>query len=268
MKTPIPRFFTSRAPWAHGLIFTAAIAAASLVRADTFVYDDAGRLQSSVQATGLNRAYSYDEEANLLSISHSAADTTGSGGAGNGIPDWWENFYFGATGQNPLSQPTTDGLSAFLKFSLGQTPQVPATGAALTKTFAVYTDGLTYPMLTFVRARDAANLIAPEQSSNGGGSWQSGSAYFATVSVSDLGDGTERVIVRSLTPLPAAGNLSFRLKAFDSATGTSDATQSVAASTGVPVMSAWGLCLLAALLLVTALGFLRRKSANLVSSAS
>ena len=267
MKTPISRFFTSRSHWAHGLILTAAIAAASLVKADTFTYDDAGRLQSSVQATGLNHAYSYDEEANLLSISHSAADTTGTGGAGNGLPDWWENFYFGATGQNPLNQPTTDGLSAFLKFSLGQSPQVPATGAALTKTFAVYTDGLTYPMLTFVRAKDAANLIVPEQSLSGG-AWQSGSAYFATVSIADLGDGTERVVVRSLTALPAAGNLAFRLKAFDNATGTSDATQSVAASTSAPVMPGWSLIVLTSLLLATALWFLRRKSDNLVLSAS
>ncbi|HEY9249013.1 MAG TPA: RHS repeat domain-containing protein [Rariglobus sp.] len=245
----------------------AALVFLPIVQADTFVYDNAGRLLTSVQATGLNHAYSYDEEANLLSISHSAADTTGSGGAGNGLPDWWENVYFGATGQNPLGQPTTDGLSSFLKFSLGQSPQVAATGAPLTKTFTAYTDGKTYPMLTFVRAKDAASMLVPEQSVSGG-AWQSGGSYFVTVSINDLGNGTERVVVRSLTALPAAGNLAFRLKALDNATGTTDATQAVAASTGVPTMPGWSFILLIGLLLTVAVSFLRQKSATSAHAAS
>jgi len=237
-----------------------------VVQADTFAYDDAGRLLTSVQSTGLDHAYSYDEEANLLAISHTATDTTSAAGLGNGMPDWWENYYFGATGQNPLSQPAGDGLSALLKFTLGQNPQVPSIGAALAKTFVINPDGKSYPTLTFVRAKDAASSLVPEQSLNGG-AWQSGAAYLVTVSSTDLGDGTEQVIVRSLTPLPTADGLSFRLHATDLVTGTTDATTPLAATTGVPALPGWGLGLLSALLLVTALGFLRRKSAHPLPSA-
>ena len=238
-----------------------------VVQADTFSYDDAGRLLTAVQSTGLNHAYAYDEEANLLAISHTATDTTAAVGPGNGLPDWWENHYFGATNQNPLGQPASDGLSAFLKFTLGQNPQVASTGAALAKTFVINPDGNSYPTLTFVRAKDAAATLIPEQSLNGG-AWQSGAAYLVTVSTTDLGDGTEQVIVRSLTPLPAAANLSFRLHATDSATGTTDATAPITAATGVPTLPGWSFNLLIALLLVVAVGFLRQKSQPSTRAAS
>ena len=183
-------------------------------RADTFSYDAAGRLTSAAQTSGLFHTYSYDEEGNILSAVHSGTDTTNSGGAGNGIPDWWENFYFGVRGIDPLAIPASDGLSNLLKYTLGLNPLTPAAGTPYSLTFQTYLDGKVYPYLTYVRFKEAAGLLQLEQSNNLT-TWQSGSLYLTPASAAqDFGNGTELLVFRSLTPVPNAFRLFFRLKAF------------------------------------------------------
>lgn len=227
------------------------------VIADTFVYDDAGRLRSATQTSGLIQTYIPDEESNLQSVGHSGSDTTDTNGPGNGIPDWWENYWFGTRGIDPLATPQGDGVSNLMKYALGLNPLVHTAGAPVALAFQTYAgDGKSYPYLTFIRAKDGAAILTVEQSS-GLATWQSGPAYFQQVSVQDLGDGTERVILRSLTPLPGASNLFFRLKA-SHGTSPSTAYYTVPGATGVPAISGWALACLGVLIPVGAGRYLRR----------
>jgi len=243
------------------------------VLADSFSYDDAGRLTSVKQANGLSHSYAPDEEANLQTVGHSSADTTYANGPGNGIPDWWEVANFGAPGIDPLAKPAGDGVSNLMKYMLGKNPLTAFSGAMVTASPLVYTDGNTYPIFTYTAAKDAATTLYMQQSSNGGASWQSGSAYFAQISVTDLGDGTVQIVVRCLTPMPAAANLLFRLKADGGTTGFADYSPSFGLSpsqfpasapgSDVPAMPLWALAGLGVLLFFAAARFLRPATTNL-----
>jgi YD repeat-containing protein len=179
--------------------------------AETFVYDDAGRLRAATQANGLTQSYTYDAEANLVQVRHLSTDTSGTGGSGNGIPDWWEYFYFGQRGIDPLASPAHDGIGNLMKFALGLDPTLPSFVPPVAFVFESFVDGKVYPFVQFVRSRDAASTLAPEQSLDLV-SWQSGSSAFVLVSATDLGDGTEFVIMRSLIPRATTSRLFFRLK--------------------------------------------------------
>ena len=176
-------------------------------RSDTFVYDDAGRLQSATQAGGLIQTYTPDAEGNLLSISTGGTDATG-----NGIPDWWENYWFGTTGIDPLASVVGDGMGNLMKYVLGLNPLTHYSGQPLVQSYQTYTDGKTYPYLTYVCSIGAASLVIPEQTIDLA-AWYYGTLNFALVSVQDLGDGTEQIVIRSLVPSGATPRLFFRLKA-------------------------------------------------------
>lgn len=133
------------------LLLLALAGTCSPIHADTFVYDDAGRLSSATQASGLIHTYVPDEESNLLSATHSGTDTTDTGGAGNGIPDWWEDYYFGMRGIDPLATPAGDGISNLMKYVLGLNPLVHPSGPLMTFSFRLFTDGNIYPYLRLFR---------------------------------------------------------------------------------------------------------------------
>lgn len=87
-------------------------------------------------------------------------------------------------------------------------------------------------------------------------SWLGGDAYFELVSVVDLGNGTERVTYRNLTPVPAANSLSFRLVT-DGGSPSLLAYNPIS-GTGVPSMPWWVFGLLLAMLPLMAARFLSR----------
>jgi hypothetical protein len=231
-----------------------ALALGATVRADTFFYDNAGRLQSATQANGLSHNYVPDEEANLLSVSHSST--------GNGIPDWWEYYYFGMTGIDPQASPAGDGVSNLMKYMLGANPLVALAGSAVAPTQQVYTDGKTYPYFSYAVAIDADATLYLQVSGDGGTTWQSGSAYFTQVSVQDLGNGTEQVVMRNLTPYPAASSLIFRLKA-DGGSPALTSYYGVSSPVPIPAMPGWAWVSFAVLLLLTVARFLRPNPATL-----
>jgi hypothetical protein len=180
-------------------------------RADTFTYDAGGRLQSSAQSNGLSHTYSFDAEGSILSASHAGTDTTDVNGPGNGIPDWWEYFYFGTRGVDPQASPANDGLSNLLKYAAGFSPLVSISTPPLTLTFQNFS-GQDYPHLEFTRFKEAAPLISLEKSADLVSPWQTSQSDYATVSVTDLGDGRERVVLRNLTPLIDTPRVFFRLR--------------------------------------------------------
>ena len=194
----------------RGRLFLLAVAFAGATpqaRCDTFSYDNAGRLQSATQTSGLTQTYTPDEEGNLLSVSTSGTDATG-----NGIPDWWENYWFGTSGIDPLASAAGDGMGNLMKYVLGLNPLAHYSGQPLVQSYQTYTDGKTYPYLTYVCSIGAASLVVPEQTIDLA-AWYYGALNFALVSVQDLGDGTEQVVIRSLVPAGATTRLFFRLKA-------------------------------------------------------
>ena len=231
--------------------------AISSAKADTFVYDDAGRLSSSTQSNGISYSYSCDEEANLLSAGSNGSDTTVSGETANGIPDWWENYYFGTTGIDPLASYANDGISNLMKYALGLNPLVTFSGSLVTASYQTYTDGKSYPYLTYTCLTNAASLVVLQQSSDLA-TWYSANQYFQQVSVQDLGNGTEQIVVRCLTSLPNAANLHFRLEV----AGVSDALSSyysITSPKGIPGIQVWVFVSLSILLPLVVVGFLRSR---------
>lgn len=133
---------------------------ACLLQGDSFQYDDSGRLYQATQSNGLIHNYSTDDEGSLLTVSSSSTDTTAGGGLGNGIPDWWENYYFGTAGIDPLAS-RGDGVSYLMKFALGLDPtQNAATGQL--PAGAVEGSNMS---LVFRVGKDVTNLVYTVQSS-------------------------------------------------------------------------------------------------------
>jgi hypothetical protein len=128
-------------------------------RADTFHYDASGRLEYSVQSNGMTHVFTDDDEGNILDATISASDEAPGGGAGNGIADWWENFYFNQQGIDPGGKDE-DGISWLLKFGLGLEPG--ADGSAL---LPVIEAGSGEASLVFRRSHFADGLDFVVQSS-------------------------------------------------------------------------------------------------------
>jgi YD repeat-containing protein len=192
-------------------VLTGVLIGCTVVQADTFGYDPAGRLQSSAQSNGLSHSYSFDAEGNVLSASHASTDTTDSSGAGNGIPDWWEYLYFGTRGIDPQASPASDGLSNLLKYAVGLSPLFSVSTPPLALTFQNFS-GQDYPYLEFTRFKEAASIISLEKSTDLMSAWETSQLIYVTVSVTDLGDGRERVVLRNLTPLVDTPRVFFRLR--------------------------------------------------------
>lgn len=123
-------------------------------RADSFLYDDSGRLLEAVQGNGLVHGYLYDAEGNLLEASFSSTDMTLGGGPGNGMADWWEHFYFDARDIDPLAFGA-DRVPWLLKFAAGIDP-LALEGQPAGAFAEVDGENLS---LTFRRARAAMELV-------------------------------------------------------------------------------------------------------------
>ncbi|MFA7345640.1 MAG: RHS repeat-associated core domain-containing protein [Terrimicrobiaceae bacterium] len=235
-----------------GIILAGAVSA----MADTFSYDDSNRLETADQSNGLSHSYGYDGESNLLSGLSSGADA----GTVNGIADWWENFFFSTTGINALASAVGDGVSNLTKYALGLNPLTALSGQLVTVAQQVFTDGQTYKYLTFVRSKANASMASLEQSSDQV-MWYGGSEYFELVSVLDLGNGTDRVTYRNLTPLPAGNSLFFRLVT-DGGSPSLLAYNNISSGTPTPSMPWWAFALLVVSLPIVAARFLGGRGAR------
>ncbi|MFA7345939.1 MAG: DUF6531 domain-containing protein [Terrimicrobiaceae bacterium] len=232
-----------------GLFLAGAVSA----MADTFSYDDSNRLSAADQSNGLSHSYGYDGESNLLSGLSSGADA----GTVNGIADWWEEFYFSTTGINALASAMGDGVSNLTKYATGLNPLTALSGQLVTVAQQVFTDGQTYKYLTFVRSKANASMAGLEQSSDQV-MWRGGSEYFELVSVLDLGDGTDRVTYRNLTPVP--NSLFFRLVT-DGGSPSLLAYNNISSGTPTPAMPWWVFAALVVALPLAATRFLWARGA-------
>lgn len=94
---------------------------ANLAVADSFIFDASGRLLEAVQGNGMVHGYAYDSEGSMQGATISSTDTTDMGGAGNGIADWWEHYFFDVRGIDPVGRDD-DGIPFLIKFALGLEP--------------------------------------------------------------------------------------------------------------------------------------------------
>ncbi len=147
------------------LVFLLVLSRPGLILADSFQYDDSGRLLFATQGNGLTHGYIYDAEANILDATVSSTDQAPGGGPGNGIADWWEDFYFGTQGIDP-TEKDDDGISWLLKFGLGLEPGTDST--SMLPTIEV---GSGDASLTFRRSRFGDDLEYVVQSSSDLASW-------------------------------------------------------------------------------------------------
>ncbi len=230
--------------------------------ADTYFYDDSGRLQTAEQSNGLSHAYGLDAEANIDSAASSGVDSEP-----NGISDWWENFYFATTGINALSSAAGDGVSNLTKYAVGLNPLSAISGPLVGISQEEHSDGQIYNFFTFTRAKGTAPAVFLEQSSNGT-TWTGGGGFFVQVGqAEDLGNGTERVTFRNLTPIPAANGLSFRLVT-DGGSPSLVAYNNLSSGTGVPSMPWWAFVALIAALPLLASRFLKISGRNLARTVA
>lgn len=136
------------------------------MQGDSFQYDDSGRLYQAVQSNGLIHNYATDAEGSILTASFSSTDTTAGGGLGNGIPDWWENYYFGISGIDPHGN-SGDGIPNLMKFALGLSP----TQTAIFGELPIGSVDGSNMRLTFRKGKAATNLDFLVQSSTDLISW-------------------------------------------------------------------------------------------------
>jgi len=94
---------------------------ANIAVADSFIFDASGRLIEAVQGNGMVHGYAYDAEGSMQAATIASSDTTDMGGAGNGISDWWEHYFFDVRDIDPQGRDD-DGIPFLLKFALGLTP--------------------------------------------------------------------------------------------------------------------------------------------------
>ncbi len=95
--------------------------------ADTFNYDASGALITAEGSNGVGGTFGYDAAGNIEVASVTSADFEEGGGPGNGLPDWWELFYFGERGID-AEERDFDGVAFLTKFALGISPGTSSQG--------------------------------------------------------------------------------------------------------------------------------------------
>ena len=185
-------------------------ALAGAIQGDVFQYDDSGRLYQATQGNGLIHTYASDPEGSLLAATCSSTDTTAGGGAGNGIADWWENYYFDTAGIDPLAE-SGDGIPVIMKFALGLDPWANSTA----KMPAGFVEGGNMSFV-FRKGKAAAGLGFVVQSSTDLATWTDlaaeTAAALAQAPLAGLGDGDSDSYKVSV-PKPG-GKLFMRLEVY------------------------------------------------------
>ena len=114
--------------------------------------------------------------------------------------------------------PVGDGVTNLLKYSQGLPPLVNASGPG-SRLPSVQAQG-GYLSLTYVRMKNATDLVYTPEVSGDLTAWLSGSAYTTQTSSVDLDAARQQVTVRSNAPLGTGGRQAMRLRVDSAAGGT------------------------------------------------
>ena len=115
-------------------------------------------------------------------------------GTGSPFENWAESTGLTSGNSAPDDDPDHDGVPNIFEYYFGRSP-LHADSASATSGISVNAGGQNYPAITFVRVKNAGGVsLIPRASSNVNFSDSLGTTVESVV---DLGDGTERVTIRS-----------------------------------------------------------------------
>ena len=173
----------------------------SIVQANQYSYDAAGRLVWATQSNGDSTSYGYDPNGNLESVLSVSA---GSDSDGDGLPDWFEIFYSGAiNGLDAAYAPFSDGRTYLERFAFALAPD-QFEFRPLTSGGELFDpgDGDHYFIFSYLRpALGPETLAYVPQITFDLQTWSSDPENIAEVSVELLADGVERVSIQALIPV-------------------------------------------------------------------
>ncbi len=125
-----------------------------------------------------------------------------------GFSGWPALLNVPADKRGALDTPAGDGISNLIKFALGLTPAIPAGSASTAGSTSV--SGTAYPTVVFKRRKDIADVTIEVLAASVLPVIDS--IPTQVVSVTDNGDGTETVVVRTTVPISAASKQFFTIK--------------------------------------------------------
>lgn len=128
------------------------------------------------------------------------AGTNGTTSTASPFDTWKSQYTFPPGKEKPEDDADGDGINNVFEYYFGSNPTSAGSGNKPTET-TVNSGGQNYPALTFIRSKTASGVTLIPQAST---SLSFGTLLGTTVeSVVDLGDGTERVTIRSNTTITA-----------------------------------------------------------------
>ena len=132
--------------------------------------------------------------------------------SGNGLPDFWETTHFGGTGvATILGDNDGDGIPNLIEFALGLDPTSATDTSGVMQTQTANVNGNDYLTFTYAQRKDATGLTYTVQYSNNLLSWNSGSLYLETVSITTKDAAFDWVTVRTKVSLDAQNAQFLRL---------------------------------------------------------
>ena len=102
-----------------------------------------------------------------------------------------------------LASPESDGVTNLLKYSQGLAPLTNVSGTTGGLPSVQNVNG--YLSLTFIRLKNATDLVYTPQVSGDMNNWQAGSAYMTQVSATDLDATRQQIVVQGNTPIASGG---------------------------------------------------------------
>jgi hypothetical protein len=140
---------------------------------------------------------------------NSSSFSTGGGGGGSSFEDWPALAALPADQRDPLDTPANDGVPNLVKFAVGIDPLESAAGRIPQEVVEGTGAETGYPVVSFIRDTSVSGVsMQVEVSSDLAFTNDLGATI---VSTEDLGDGTERVHVRSNASFAAHTRQFFRL---------------------------------------------------------
>jgi hypothetical protein len=142
-------------------------------------------------------------------VTSSIASLTITGSSGSPFENWAAAAGLNAGNNQPGQDADNDGLANAFEYYFGSSPTIASPGAVPSAT-TVNISGTNYPAITFIRSKAVSGVtLLPQASSS---VLFTDSLGTSVHSVTDLGNGTERVVIRSAVGINAASRQFLRIQ--------------------------------------------------------
>jgi len=136
---------------------------------------------------------------------------SGAAATGNSFTSWRNQFTFPLGQDDETDDPDGDRVINIVEFAFGSNPTNAASGE-LPKAGTVSEGGMIYPSVAFIRNRNATGVTLDVTAATDVTFGSAVGVTQATGSPQDLGEGLERVIYRTTTPLDALPTVFFNIR--------------------------------------------------------